>query len=75
MAISQLDLQQRCVAAFKQGDHDEAERLVHKLQQPGDITTEFEIPPHQLTKVTLLHIAVYHGWLDIIKTMKDSFKL
>ena len=73
MAISQLDLQQRCVAAFKQGDHDEAERLLHWLQRPEDITTEFEIPPSQLTKVTLLHIAVYHGWLDIIKTMKDSF--
>ena len=73
LVIMQLDLQQRCVAAFKQGDHDEAERLVHRLQRPGDITTEFRIPPHQLTKVTLLHLAAYHGWLDIIKIIKDFF--
>ena len=50
-------------------DHDEAERLLDRLQ-PGDITTQFGI---QLTKVSLLHIAAYHGWLDTIKIMKDFF--
>ena len=71
MAESQLDLEQQCVTAFKQGNHDQAVQLLPQLQQPGHVTTEFEfnIPPNK--GVTLLHLAAYHGWLDIIKTIQQ----
>ena len=42
MAESQVDLEQQCVTAFKQGNHDQAVQLLPQLQQPGDVTTEFE---------------------------------
>ena len=42
MAESQ-DLEQQCVAAFKQGNHDQAVQLLPQLQQPGDVTTEFKL--------------------------------
>ena len=71
-----VDPQQLCTAAFKQGDHDEAGRLLPEIQEPQDIVTEF-CPPgskRTTTNVTLLHLAAYHGWLDIIKTMKEYYK-
>ena len=63
------DVQQRCVAAFKQGDHDEAERLIPEIQQPQNVVTEFIITGdlRETVTVVLLHLAAYHGWLDIIK--------
>ena len=74
MAMSQLDLEQQCVTAFKQGNHDQAVQLLPQLQQPGDVTTEFKLSADQEepnTNVTLLHIAAYHGLLDIVKTLKE----
>ena len=72
------DLRQRCVAAFKQCDHDEAERLLPEIQEPQDVLTEFTLSGDHsetsATNVTLLHLAFYHGWLDIIKTMEGCFK-
>ena len=78
MAESQLDLEQQCVTAFKQGNHDQAVQLLPQLQQPGDVTTEFEfngksLPPNK--GVTLLHLAAYHGWLDIIKTIQQHISM
>ena len=78
MAESQLDLEQQCVTAFKQGNHDQAVQLLPQLQQPGDVTTEFEfngksLPPNK--DVTLLHLAAYHGWLDIIKTIQQHISM
>ena len=78
MAVSQLDLEQQCVTAFKQGNHDQAVQLLPQLQQPGDVTTEFEynvksLPPNK--DVTLLHLAAYHGWLDIIKTIQQHISM
>ena len=74
MAESQ-DLEQQCVAAFKQGNHDQAIQLLPQLQQPGDVTTEFNLNTKQKSlsnrDVTLLHLAAYHGWLDIIKTLQQ----
>ena len=48
-------------------------QLLPQLQQPGDVTTEFNLNTDQeepSTDVTLLHIA---GWLDIIETMEGHF--
>ena len=72
MAESQ-DLEQQCVTAFKQGNHDQAVQLLPQLQQPSTVSTEFKMPirwQKQLsTNVTLLHLAAYHGWLDIVKSL------
>ena len=74
MAESSQDLEQQCVAAFKQGNHDQAVQLLPQLQQPGDVTTEFKLyGKRELLNrdVTLLHLAAYHDWLDIIKTVQQ----
>ena len=74
IAESQVDLEQQCVTAFKQGNHDQAVQLLTQLQQPADyVTTKFKIngknkPPNK--NVSLLHLAAYHGWIDIIKSIK-----
>ena len=78
MAESQLDLEQQCVTAFKQGNHDQAVQLLPQLQQPSYVTTEFEfdgkiLPPKK--GVTLLHLAACHGWLDIIKTIQQHISM
>ena len=72
-------VQQQCVIAFKQGDHNEAKRLLPGMQQLQNVVTEFVLPGNPdktrtVTYVTLLHLAAYHGWLDIIRTMKEYFK-
>ena len=70
------NLQQRCVAAFKQGDYEEAKRLLPEIQQPQNITTKFSLTGNrggESNSVTLVHLAAYHGWLDIIKTMKEYY--
>ena len=69
--------QQRCVAAFKQGDYEEAKRLLPEIQQPRNVATKFTLIGNrggESKNVTLIHLAAYHGWLDIIKTMKKYFK-
>ena len=73
MAESQ-ELEQQCVAAFKQGNHDQAVQLLPQLQQPGDVTTEFNIYIKRGINrdVTLLHLAAYHGWLDVIKIVTKN---
>ena len=55
---------------------DEAGRLLPKIQEPQEIVTEFCLAGSKTTttNVTLLHLAAYHGWLDIIKTMKEYYK-
>ena len=73
MAESQQSLEQQCVAAFKQGNHDQAVQLLPQLQQPGDVTTEFKLSTKNIPLnrgARLLHLAAYHGWLDIIKIVQ-----
>ena len=71
------NLQQRCVAAFKQGDYEEAKRLLPKIQQPQNVATKFTLTGNrgrgESNNVTLAHLAAYHGWLDIFKTMREYY--
>ena len=70
------NLQQRCVAAFKQGDYEEAKRLLPEIPQPQNVTTNFTLTGNrggESNNVTLTHLAAYHGWLDILKTMKEYY--
>ena len=63
-------LEEQCVTAFKQCSHDVAIQLLPQLQDPAALTTEVKIFGELRTNVSLLHLAAYHGWLDIIKTLK-----
>ena len=73
-------IEQRCVKAFKQCDHDEAVSLLPHDQvkvYAAAITTEFMLDDETeeiSAGVTLQHLAAYHGWLDILKTMKGTPK-
>ena len=71
------ELQLLIVAAFEQGNHDDAVQLLPlaQLQNPTTITTlttEFKLYSNYekpSKNVTLLHLTAYHGWLDFIMTM------
>ena len=63
-------LEEQCVTAFKQCNHDVAIQLLPQLQDPAALTTEFKIFGKLSTNVSLLHLAAYHGWLHIIKIVR-----
>ena len=69
MAVSQNEWD--CVTAFKEGNHDRAIQLLPIVRDPAAFTTVFKIFGKLSTNVSLLHLAAYHGWLDIIKMVKE----
>ena len=71
---------QRCISAFKQGNYDDAVQFLPQLQQPAVLqvaTTEFKTPINDAPSknVSLLHLAAYHGWIEIISTLIPSAPL
>ena len=66
-----------CVEAFKQGDHDKALQLLPSLQQPAAVRTSYNIVPHipdcLSTDVSLLHLAAFNGWMDIVAILVDKY--
>lgn len=66
-----------CKFAFKYGDYNLAVRMLPEVQHPEAITTDFQLS----RDVSLLHLAAYHGWLDIVARLhinadtKDSHGL
>ena len=66
-----------CLEAFETGNKQDAERLLPQIQQPADITkTPYSIPGMMwgTRLVTLLHLAAYNGWMDIIITLITKYK-
>ena len=63
-----------CVKAFKEGKRLLARQLLSRILQPATVTTTFPFPttfPFGLikpisTKVSLLHLAAYWGWIDVV---------
>ena len=51
-----------CKFAFKYGDYNLAVRMLPEVQHPETITTDFQ----ENRELSLLHLAVYHDWLDIV---------
>ena len=69
--MSQEQLKSACVEAFKQGDKQDAERLLPLIEQPAELTTRYFSPYVRFVElVTLLHLAAHHGWMDIITDLK-----
>ena len=64
--------------AYEQGDYETALRLLPTLRKPVNIRTSYNIVPHipdlaNADDVTLLHLAAYNGWLDIVTGLVDEY--
>ena len=60
------------VKAFKNGDRDMAERLLPSIPRPATmITTIFTFAYFSVGSVSLLHLAAYHGWKDIVTALVE----
>ena len=82
--MSQEQLERECVWAFKRQNKQDAERLLPQIGQPASIrTTTNHVPSvwYQVCtkymyagRVSLLHLAAYHGWMDIIIDLITKYK-
>ena len=59
------------VEAFKNGDKDMAERLLPSLPRPATMITTFQFAYFWVGAVSLLHLAAYHGWKDIVTALVE----
>ena len=54
------DLSEQCRHVFEEGDKEDALRLLSKMQQPDQ---------------SLVHFAVWHGWLDVCQQLVEKYSL
>ena len=70
MADEEFDREKEyCVGAFKEGNKLMAEQLLSRIPQPAAVTTTFKftaLPRVLLKMVSLLHLAAYWGWEDVV---------
>ena len=63
------------VIAFKSGNKLVAEQLLPRIPQPAAITTTFEFSRHGvLALVSLLHLAAYWGWRNVVTALVSVYK-
>ena len=64
------------VIAFKSGNKLVAEQLLPRIPQPAAITTTFELNSRYglLALVSLLHLAAYWGWRNVVTTLVSVYK-
>ena len=76
MAEQQQD-ERDCVRAFKRGDKLMAEQLLPRIPLPAvrTITTTFELLTSwaMCSMVTLLHLAAYWGWGDVVTALVSVY--
>ena len=67
--------QEDCVRAFKSGNKLVAEQLLPRIPQPAAITTTFEFSGYRLLAlVSLLHLAAYWGWRNVVTALVSVYK-
>ena len=70
MATEQQNDEKDCINAFKRGNKLMAEQLLPRMPLPAvrTITTTFQLSPTWVmsSMLTLLHIAAYWGWGDVV---------
>ena len=68
--------QEDCVSAFKSGNKLVAEQLLPRIPQPATITTTFEFYRiyGALALVSLLHLAAYWGWRNVVNMLVSVYK-
>ena len=64
------------VIAFKSGNKLVAEQLLHRIPQPVAITTTFKFSSYYgvLALVSLLHLAAYWGWRNVVTALVSVYK-
>ena len=62
-----------CVRAFKSGNKLVAEQLLPRIPQPAAITTTFQFSYYRVVAlVSLLHLAAYWGWSNVVTALVDK---
>ena len=75
--MSQEKLESEFVKAFKQGNKQDAERLLPQIGQPADIRTTTDYVPgvrRYAGQISLLHVAALRGCMDIIIDLITKYK-
>ena len=65
------------VSAFKDGNKPLAEQVLPLIPQPATIKTTFEISswyPNTVALVSLLHLAAYWGWRNVVTALVSVYK-
>ena len=64
------------VIAFKSGNKLVAEQLLPRIPQPAAITTTFEFSSRYFPSalVSLLHLAAYWGWRNVVTALVSVYK-
>ena len=66
-----------CISAFERGNKLMAEQLLHRIPLPAvrTITTTFKLPilMGACSMVTLLHLAAYWGWGDVVTALVSVY--
>ena len=63
------------VIAFKSGNKLVAEQLLPRIPQPAAITTTFEFSYYPVVAlVSLLHLAAYWGWRNVVTALVSVYK-
>ena len=75
--MSEEQSESECLKAFKQGNKQDAERLLPQIGPPADIRTITYYVAGVVwyaRLVSLLHLAAVHGWMDIVIDLITKYK-
>ena len=67
------ELEKDCVNAFKDGNRLMAKILLPRLSNPVTVTTKFSFGYLVRTMVSLLHLAAYWGWGNVVTTLVATY--
>ena len=67
--------EEQYIIAFKNGNKLMAEQLLPSIPQPATITTTFKsrLYPFALSLVSLLHLAAYWGWRNVVTSLVSVY--
>ena len=66
-----MSLGDKCWAAFEEGDHEEAVRLLPLVKEPNKIKRIYGWI--EWNNISLLHLSSWHGWLDVTKDLITKY--
>ena len=61
--------------AFKTGEKIVAENLLPRVLQPSDIRTTFDFGNYNMSRVSLLHLAAFRGWMSTVTKLVARYGL
>ena len=74
-AMAEEPREEQYIVAFKNGNKLMAEQLLPSIPQPATITTTFKSRLHytELSLVSLLHLAAYWGWRNVVTALVSVY--